>query len=62
MWLFSGAPEVPEDDTEMEMHGTDQLYSAMKSLLRDIQIEGEHARWDAVHRLIQTATTRTMRR
>jgi hypothetical protein len=26
MWLFSTAPEDPEDETVMEMHGADALY------------------------------------
>jgi hypothetical protein len=37
MWLFSGAPEDPEDETVMQMHCADALYSAVKSLMRAIQ-------------------------
>jgi hypothetical protein len=33
MWLFSGSPEDPVDDTVMEMHSADALYSAVKSLM-----------------------------
>jgi hypothetical protein len=29
MWLFSGAPEDPEDDTVIEKHGGEALYSAV---------------------------------
>jgi hypothetical protein len=36
MWLFSGAPEDPEDETLMEKHGPDALYSAVKSLMHTI--------------------------
>jgi len=36
MWLFSGAPEDPEDDTVMEKHGAEALYSAVKSLMHAI--------------------------
>jgi len=32
MWLFSCAPEDLEDDTVMEKHGAEALYSAVKSL------------------------------
>jgi len=31
MWLFSGVPEDAQDETVMEMHGADALYSAVKS-------------------------------
>jgi hypothetical protein len=30
MWLFSGEPEDPEDETVMEMHSADALYSTVK--------------------------------
>ena len=36
MWLFSGAPEDAEDDTVMEKHGAEALYSAVKSLTHAI--------------------------
>ena len=53
MWLFSGTPEDPEDDTVMEMHGTDALYSAVKSMMHAIWTEDEHAQQDAACRMIQ---------
>jgi hypothetical protein len=31
IWLVSGEPADPEDETVMEMHGTDALNSALKS-------------------------------
>jgi len=37
MWLFSGAPEDPEDDTKMEKHGAEALDSAVKSLMHAIR-------------------------
>jgi hypothetical protein len=51
MWLFSGAPEDPEDETVMEMHGADALYSAVKSLMRAIRTEGQDAQQNAAHRI-----------
>jgi len=62
MWLFSGAPEDPEDDTVMEMHSADALYSAVKSLMHAIRTEDEEAKQDAAHRMIQIATPWTIRR
>jgi hypothetical protein len=37
MWLFSGSPEDPVDDTVMEMHSADALYSAVKSLMHAVR-------------------------
>jgi len=61
MWLFSGAPDDPENDTVMEKHGADALYSAVKSLMHAIWIEDEEAEHDAAHRMIQIAKPGTMR-
>jgi hypothetical protein len=36
MWPFSVAPDNPEDDTVMENHGAEPLYSAVKSLMHAI--------------------------
>jgi len=55
MWLFSGAPEDPEDETVMEMHGADALYSAVKSLMHAIRTEDQDAQQDAAHWMIQIA-------
>jgi hypothetical protein len=41
MWLFSAAPEDPEDDTVMEKHGAEALYSAVKSLMNTIRTKGK---------------------
>ena len=62
MWLFSGAPEDPEDETVMEMHRTDVLSSAVKSLMHAIRTEYQDAQQDAAHRMIQIAKPWTIRR
>jgi len=62
MWLFSGVPEDPEDETVMEMHGADALYSAVKSLMHAIRTEDQEAQQDAAHRMIQIAKPWTIRR
>jgi len=62
MWLFPGAPEDQEDETVMEMHGADALYSAVKSLMHAIRTEDQDARQDAVHRVIPIATPWTISR
>jgi hypothetical protein len=36
MWLLSGAPEDPSDDTVMEKHGADALNYGLKSLMHAI--------------------------
>jgi len=61
MWLFSGAPEDPEDEIVMEMHEADALYSAVKSLMHAIRTEDQDARQDAAHWMIQKATPWTIR-
>ena len=62
MWLFSGPPEDPGDETVMEMHGADALYSAVKSLMHAIWTEDQDAQQDAAHRMIQIAQPWTRRR
>jgi len=62
MWLFSGAPDDPEDDTVMEKHGAEALYLAVKSLMHAIRTENEEARQDAAHRMIQIANPWTIMR
>jgi len=61
MWLFSGAPEDPEDDTVMAEHGAEALYSAVKSLMHAIRTEDEDAQHDAAHRMIEIAKPWTSR-
>jgi len=55
MWLFSGAPEDPKDDTVMEKHGAEVLYSAVKSLMHAIRTDNEEAQQAAAHQMIQIA-------
>jgi hypothetical protein len=43
IWLFSGPPECPEDETAMETHGAKSLYSAVKCLNYTIWAEDKHA-------------------
>jgi hypothetical protein len=38
MWLFSGAPEDPEDETLMEKHSAEALCSAVNSLMHAIPV------------------------
>jgi len=62
IWLFSGAPEDPEDDTVMEKHGTEALYAAVRSLMHAIRNKDEEALQDAAHRMIQIAKPSTIGR
>jgi len=62
MRLFSGAPADPEDDTVMEKHGAEALYSAGKSLMHAIRTKDEEAQQDPAHRMIQIAKAWTIRR
>jgi hypothetical protein len=62
MWLFSGAPEDPDNETVMEMHGADALYSAVKSLMHAIWTEVQDTQQDAAHQMIQIATPWTLQR
>jgi len=55
MWLFPGVPEDPENETVMEMHGANALYSAVKSLMHAIRTEDQDAQQNAAHRMIQIA-------
>jgi len=55
MWLFSGAPEDPENDTVMEKRGAEALYSAVQSLMHAIWTKDKEAQQDAAHRMIQFA-------
>jgi hypothetical protein len=62
MWLFSGVPVDPETETAIEMHGTDALYSAVKSLMHAIWNEDRDAQQDAAHWMIQIAKPWTIMR
>jgi hypothetical protein len=62
MWLFLDAPEDLDDETVVEKHSTDALYSAVKSLMHAIQTEEEDIQKDAPHRMIQDANPWMIRR
>jgi hypothetical protein len=62
VWLSSGAPEDPEDETVMEIHGADALYTAVKSLMHTIVTEYLDTQHDAEHRIIKIAKPWTIRR
>jgi hypothetical protein len=62
MWEFSGAPKYPEDETVMEMHSTDALYSAVKNLMNAICTEDQGAQHDSAHQMIQIPKPWTIRR
>ena len=62
MWLFSGAPDDPEDETVKKKHGADALDSAVTSLMHAIRTEDEVGQQDAAHRMIQIAKHWTIRR
>jgi len=62
MWLFSGAPDDPEDETVKEKHGADALYSAVKCLMHAIRTEDEEAQQDVAHQMIQIAKPWMIRR
>ena len=61
MWVISGASEDPEDDTIMEKHHVETLYSAVKSLMHAIRTKDEEDQQDAAHRMIQIAKPWTIR-
>jgi len=56
MWLLSGTPEDPADDTVMEKHGAEALYSAVKGLMHAMWTDDEEAQQDVAHRMIQIAS------
>jgi len=62
MCLFSGAPENPENDTVMEKHGAEVLYSTVKSLIHAIQTEDKESQQDAADQMIQISKPWTLRR
>jgi N12 class adenine-specific DNA methylase len=52
MWLFSGTPEDPEDETVIEMLSTKAVNLAVRSLMYTIHTEDHHTQQDAAHRMI----------
>jgi len=61
MWLFPGAPKDPEDDTVMEKHGAEALYSVVKSLMHAMGTKDEEAKQDVAHWMIPIAKPWTIR-
>jgi len=59
---LSGAPEDPEDETVMKMHGADALYFTVKSIMHAIRTADQDAQQDAAHQMIQIAKCWTIRR
>jgi hypothetical protein len=55
MWLFSSAPEDPEDDTVMEKHVTKTLHSVGNRLMHAIQTEDQYAQYSAAHCMMHFA-------
>jgi hypothetical protein len=53
MWLFSGAPDDPENDTVMEKHVAEALNSAVKGLTHAFRTKDEEAELDVAHQMIQ---------
>ena len=62
MWLFSCAPEYPEDKTVMEMHSADALHSAVKSSMHAIPTEEQDSQQDSARWMIQIRKPWTIRR
>jgi len=62
MWLFAGGPEDPEDDTVIEKHGAEALYSAVQSLMHAIWTENKEAQQYVAHQMIRIAKPWTIRR
>jgi hypothetical protein len=54
-WLYSGVPGDSEDQTVMQMHSADALYSVVKSLIHAIWTEANNAQQNMAHRMIQIA-------
>jgi len=55
MWLFSGAPEYPMDNTVVEMHGAEALYSTVEGAMYAIWMKDEEAQQEAAHQMIEIA-------
>lgn len=61
MWLFSHVPRDPED-TVMEKHGAEALYSAVKFLMHTLCTQDEASQQDVVHQIIQITNSPTITR
>lgn len=55
LWQFSNTPEDPEDDTVMENHCAEALYSTVISSMHVIRTEDYEAQQDAAHQILHVA-------
>jgi len=55
MWLCSGAPEDPEDNTVTEKHSAEAFHSTGTSLMHAVRTGDEEAQRDGAHQLVQIA-------
>jgi len=53
IWVFSGAPDDPQDKTVMENNRAEALYSAVKSLMHAIWTKDQEALWAVAHQITQ---------
>jgi len=60
MWLLSGVPDNPEDNSVMEQHGAEALHAKVKRLMHAIQSENEEAQQDAAHQTIKIGKSWTI--
>jgi len=54
IWLLSGGPEDPVNDTVIEQHGAEAVHSALKSLMHAIRPDDNVAQQDAAHQMKKT--------
>jgi hypothetical protein len=62
MWLKLDAPKDSEDDTAMENHGPELVYSTVTSLMYAIRTEDHNTQQHTAHRMIQIKNYRTITR
>jgi hypothetical protein len=62
MLQFAGVPEDPEDNTVMEKHGAEALYSTVMCLMHAIRTSDKHGQQDAALRMIQITKPWTIRK
>jgi len=62
IWYLSGAPHNAENDTFMELHGTEELHSAVNSMIHAIPTEDNESEQDAAHHQIEIVKPLTIRK
>jgi hypothetical protein len=60
IWLFSGTRICPEDNTLMELHGTEALQVAVHSLTQGIRSDNDKAQKAASEQIIRIAKPLTI--